>query len=898
MKKHSIIKTHCLSIAAISALLSCGGSMACARSLCPEQSRIQHHFKNRLAEISDTCVTNYFSSPDSDGDTEVREAMEFLYAYMSLPDMLNNSPAFYERNVRMAMRAKAEMTWGKSVPMREFRHFVLPVRVNNEDLDDFRSVYYEELKERVNGMSMKDAILEINHWCHEKVTYQPADARTSSPLSTISQAIGRCGEESTFTVAALRAAGIPARQIYTPRWAHTDDNHAWVEAWADGQWWFLGACEPEPMLDMAWFNIPASRGMLMTTRVFGHYDGPEELLERTSCSSTINVTAKYAPVKKIDVMVRDMDGNSVADANVRFSLYNYAEYFPVASLLSDKEGRAALTAGEGDMVIWASDGTRFGITRANAGMHMPVVVTLDKDSGFEGSVEFDLTPPSRSASIPQPTAEMTTRNEARKAYEDSIRNCYTATFASADQAVAIARSLATDPEKTKRLLTESRGNHAAITTTLASLPDSERGRAVDMMLAASEKDRRDMPMDVVTDRLAIPASDSPLYNDYVLNPRVEHEGLRPFVREFLATVSEEEMARYRNNPRLWEEKVATDIKVDTSANPYNLRICPSAVLRAARADLRSREIFFVASARAMGIPARIDKVTGKTQWHDGDSWHDAGLSALSHFSSAGSPDRSDSISLSPRCDVSFSRRHEGRPEDPAYYTHFSISRIDRGMPVELEFDEGATLSSISANHPELDCGQYVVTTGQRMADGSVLARSTFLNVKPDNGPVDIPVMIRRDESNVQVIGGFNSENRFIDSSGQRRSILSATGRGYYTLVYGLPNHEPTAHVLNDISSCADGLEADGRRIMLIYPDAGSMARAGLHRFGSLPSTVTAGHDADGAIMADLSENLGICADMMPVVIVADTFNRVVYLSSGYTIGSGEQLLNILRRVED
>ena len=77
-----------------------------------------------------------------------------------------------------------------------------------------------------------------------------------------------------------------------------------------------------------------------------------------------------------------------------------------------------------------------------------------------------------------------------------------------------------------------------------------------------------------------------------------------------------------------------------------------------------------------------------------------------------------------------------------------------------------------------------------------------------------------------------------------------------------------------------------------------MARAGLHRFGSLPSTVTAGHDADGAIMADLSENLGICADMMPVVIVADTFNRVVYLSSGYTIGSGEQLLNILRRVED
>lgn len=47
-------------------------------------------------------------------------------------------------------------------------------------------------------------------------------------------AYGRCGEESTFTVAALRSVGIPARQVYTPRWAHTDDNHAWVEAWVNG----------------------------------------------------------------------------------------------------------------------------------------------------------------------------------------------------------------------------------------------------------------------------------------------------------------------------------------------------------------------------------------------------------------------------------------------------------------------------------------------------------------------------------------------------------------------------------------------------------------------------------------------------------------------------------------
>jgi len=63
-------------------------------------------------------------------------------------------------------------------------------------------------------MNITDAALEINHWCHEKVTYQPSDSRTSAPVSTILSARGRCGEESVLTVAALRTAVfLPVRCI-------------------------------------------------------------------------------------------------------------------------------------------------------------------------------------------------------------------------------------------------------------------------------------------------------------------------------------------------------------------------------------------------------------------------------------------------------------------------------------------------------------------------------------------------------------------------------------------------------------------------------------------------------------------------------------------------------------
>ena len=170
--------------------------------------------------------------------------LDFLYDNLSLPDRTDYSREYYADQVNLALQARNEMPWGSSVPEREFRHFVLPPRVNNEDLDTCRAVFFRQLKPRLQGLSMQEAILEVNHWCHEHVTYRPTNARTLSPLATLRTAYGRCGEESGFLVAALRSVGIPARQVYTPRWAHTDDNHAWVEAWADGRWWFLGACEP------------------------------------------------------------------------------------------------------------------------------------------------------------------------------------------------------------------------------------------------------------------------------------------------------------------------------------------------------------------------------------------------------------------------------------------------------------------------------------------------------------------------------------------------------------------------------------------------------------------------------------------------------------------------------
>jgi len=126
-------------------------------------------------------------------DPDEKQALEFLYAYMPLSDLADYPADFFLANVRQSLKARREIPWISTVPEDVFLHYVLPLRVNNENLDSFRMVMYDEIKARIQGLSMAEAALEINHWCHEKVNYRGTDSRTSAPLSTVKKTFGRCG---------------------------------------------------------------------------------------------------------------------------------------------------------------------------------------------------------------------------------------------------------------------------------------------------------------------------------------------------------------------------------------------------------------------------------------------------------------------------------------------------------------------------------------------------------------------------------------------------------------------------------------------------------------------------------------------------------------------------------
>ena len=813
---------------------------------------------------------------------EEEEALEFLYAYMPLADVTDYPTTFYLDNVRSTLRAREETTWGKRVPELLFLHFVLPLRVNNEALDTFRTTCYADLRQRVAGMSMADAILEVNHWCHERVTYQPSDGRTSSPLATIRSAYGRCGEESTLTVAALRAVGIPARQVYTPRWAHTDDNHAWVEAWADGEWHFLGACEPEPVLDLGWFNAPASRAMLMHTRVFGDYDGPEEVMLRTSNFTEINLIDNYANTSRIDFLVTDADGRPVENAQVDFKIYNYAEYCTVATKYTDASGRTFLTAGNGDMMVWASHEGNYGYAKASFGTDCQVTITLshhaasDLQQGVFPVENYDIVPPAQHVRMPEVSTEQRARNTQRLAYEDSIRHHYMSTFLDDVRARSLAQSHGLEADSVASLLVKSRGNHPTILQFLVRHRD-QPDRALALLRSLRDKDLRDMPTAILEDHFGA-TSDQ-------LCPRVENEMIiLPFKQELQHAFDAATVQQMRHDPSLLVRWVRDNIRMNPDSRSLRIAQTPLGVWRSRVSDSRSRDIFFVDLARSLGIAARKDHVTGKVQYQSADStWTDVEFGTTP-------PQTTPTGTLI--------IRYQSNPivDDPKYFTHFTITRIDEGKTQLLNFEEGqvdmgegVNWSSTFKQGTPLDVGTYELVTGTRLASGSVLSSSQIFTIRA-GATTTLDMALRYSDDEVSVIGSFDSESKYTTPDGRETSILSQTGRGYYAIgVIGM-GQEPTNHALRDISRAREQFETWGRPLLLLFENADAMLKFHESDYGKMPSTVIYGIDTDGRIRQQMAKAMKMeQSGQLPIFLIADTFNRVVFQSQGYTIGLGDQM---------
>ena len=157
-------------------------------------------------------------------------------------------------------------------------------------------------------------------------------------------------------------------------------------------------------------------------------------------------------------------------------------------------------------------------------------------------------------------------------------------------------------------------------------------------------------------------------------------------------------------------------------------ISPEGVWKSRMADRTSRNTFFVAVARSLGIPAWIDRVTGYVLYKEN------GKDVAVDFESGRSEqvaegtlklDRSEQVAEGT---LKLDYTPIPRLGDPSYARHFSLSRFDgEGFALQV-YPDFEPWSKLFKEPVPVPAGYYMLVSGTRLAKGGVLARRAGASV--------------------------------------------------------------------------------------------------------------------------------------------------------------------------
>lgn len=769
------------------------------------------------------------------------EALLLQFLYLSLPcsDGGGYPVELFLTVVRHSLWLREHSPFCCSLPEHLFLLYVLCPRVNTEELRPCREQFQKGLWERVKGLSASEALLEVNRWCAEQATYRSTDDRTASALAVYYCGHGRCGEESVFLVSALRSVGIAARQVYAPRWSHCEDNHAWVEAFDGERWRFLGACEPEPVLDLGWFPHSASRAMLEHSRAFfrgGREEGaflfpeiPKENLVLEEGVAYENVTARYAKTGVFQLRVEAGDGRPAPGAEVGFFVLNMAEFFPLTKITAGERGEVSLPLGFGSLLVTAQWQGQAGSRLLDLSKERMAVLRIGEEA-FQQDAWSDFEFLAPEAFVPDYIVlSARQRQEREQVLEQAAR-------------LREKRDREVLPPKEEK----ERRSFFQLTEKDRWAPVSEEAIADSLLAYAWEKD---FPKEI--------------FEPYLLCQRIGLEPLVPWRKKALSALPEEKKQAFRKEPeKLWQW-LCGEFCEDPEAY-QEIPPIPSSMLALKRGPLGGRRVLFVAFCRALGVPARLAPEDGEPEYYRLGSFHrleERGTGVLRLWAPQG-------MAGLFRQNWSLSRWSK------AGYEPLALSDIPAGENKEFS----------------LSAGSYCLVTAVRKPDGNQLGKVICFTLLPGERkelhlvfrPLALGDLLEKLPLPEMMLAPLEG--------GRELPLRDALGGGPCVAAWLELGREPTEHILNELRENAEAVKASGLQVHLVMEK-----RKADPTLEKLLAVLPAAKLWQGNFVTDgeiLSRQLYLDSGGLPIIFLKDTSGLARYACCGYQVGTVELLLRI------
>lgn len=149
-------------------------------------------------------------------------------------DLIYIKADYLIKNIDLAFDAWKNNKWAKDVDFETFCNYILPYRIHDEPLSDFRSFFIEELSWLEDSMKdptdVHEACLLINNFMHSKFTFVEGLGSIPFPsaIDMYKFGAGECEQRYFLIVSAMRSVGVPVAIDFSPQYNHWAGKHSWV----------------------------------------------------------------------------------------------------------------------------------------------------------------------------------------------------------------------------------------------------------------------------------------------------------------------------------------------------------------------------------------------------------------------------------------------------------------------------------------------------------------------------------------------------------------------------------------------------------------------------------------------------------------------------------------------
>lgn len=196
---------------------------------------------------------------------EVRDSVEKKYGNINFGQLITKSdvdisPEYLMNNIEWAFKVWKEQPWGKNVPFEDFCEYILPYRIKDEPLKDWREEIYNEFNpmlDSIRNLPEAEDPLFVSSVLLDSIAKSKKKFVFSSSLGygphigpdLVKWRSGNCRESADLLTYIFRAVGIPCGCDYMPLRGDGNVAHFWnFTLDKDGESYYMyEGKKPEPV---------------------------------------------------------------------------------------------------------------------------------------------------------------------------------------------------------------------------------------------------------------------------------------------------------------------------------------------------------------------------------------------------------------------------------------------------------------------------------------------------------------------------------------------------------------------------------------------------------------------------------------------------------------------------